>query len=204
MGRICCWCTRCASETFIPKDQNVRLPCVRHERSPLSTSSTRALVRDFLSFRHGEEREKQQRTLAADADAASWKQALESPVRAPTPPHGVESSASKGHSDEAVEAGRKSEKGDNVRHVQTFGDADPDQGVKGEAATEEHAREEENKAGKGESFVCNVVPLSLALEQLQIANVDLLKVDVEGDELALLHGINGEDWPKIRQVRRFD
>eukprot|EP00903_Cladosiphon_okamuranus_P007602 g7373.t1 len=35
---------------------------------------------------------------------------------------------------------------------------------------------------------------------LEIATVDLLKVDVEGDELAVLHGIDDDDWPKIRQV----
>ncbi|CAN0547110.1 unnamed protein product, partial [Ectocarpus sp. 8 AP-2014] len=46
---------------------------------------------------------------------------------------------------------------------------------------------------------CSVVPLSLALHQLGVAGVDLLKVDVEGDELAVLHGIDDDDWPKIRQ-----
>lgn len=55
--------------------------------------------------------------------------------------------------------------------------------------------------GLGGSFVCQVVPLSLALHQLGIPVVDLLKVDVEGDELAVLQGIDDEDWPKIHQVR---
>ncbi|CAM9464824.1 unnamed protein product [Scytosiphon promiscuus] len=64
----------------------------------------------------------------------------------------------------------------------------------GGAVKREHAE------GKNESFFCNVVPLSLALDQLGISTVDLLKVDVEGDELAVLHGIDDEDWPKIRQV----
>lgn len=53
----------------------------------------------------------------------------------------------------------------------------------------------------GEPSACSVVPLSLALHQLGVAGVDLLKVDVEGDELAVLHGIDDEDWPKIRQAR---
>ena len=45
------------------------------------------------------------------------------------------------------------------------------------------------------------MPLSLAFQQLDVAAVDFLKVDVEGDELAVLHGIDDEDWRKIRQVR---
>ncbi|CAM9293383.1 unnamed protein product, partial [Ectocarpus sp. 12 AP-2014] len=52
----------------------------------------------------------------------------------------------------------------------------------------------------GEPSVCSVVPLSLALHQLGLPGVDLLKVDVEGDELAVLHGIDDDDWPKIRQI----
>lgn len=53
--------------------------------------------------------------------------------------------------------------------------------------------------------MCSVVPLSLAIQQLDIATaVDLLKVDVEGDELAVLHGIDDDDWLKIRQVRGAD
>lgn len=57
---------------------------------------------------------------------------------------------------------------------------------------------------RGESFVCIVVPLSLALSQLGIRAVDLLKVDVEGDELAVLWGIDDDDWPKIKQARRCE
>lgn len=30
--------------------------------------------------------------------------------------------------------------------------------------------------------------------------IDLLKVDVEGDELAVLEGVSKDDWPRIRQV----
>lgn len=53
-----------------------------------------------------------------------------------------------------------------------------------------------------ETFFCSVVPLSLAFGELGLATVDLLKVDVEGDELAVLRGIADEDWPKIKQARR--
>lgn len=55
--------------------------------------------------------------------------------------------------------------------------------------------------GLGSSFVCSVVPLSLALHQLRLDTVALLKVDVEGDELAVLQGIDDHDWPKIQQAR---
>lgn len=54
------------------------------------------------------------------------------------------------------------------------------------------------------SFVCSVVPLSLALDNLGVRVVDLLKVDVEGDELAVLRGISAGDWPKIRQASGDD
>lgn len=67
-------------------------------------------------------------------------------------------------------------------------------------AAGESAREEGHEKKGGVSFLCSIVPLSLAIRQLDIATVDLLKVDVEGDELAVLHGIDGDDWPKIHQV----
>lgn len=65
--------------------------------------------------------------------------------------------------------------------------------------TENHSEGEGSRGGQ--SVLCNVVPLSLALHQLGIAAVDLLKVDVEGDELAVLQGISSNDWPNIRQVK---
>lgn len=42
--------------------------------------------------------------------------------------------------------------------------------------------------------------LSDLLSTWNVTSVDLLKVDVEGDELLLLRGIRAADWPKIRQV----
>lgn len=38
------------------------------------------------------------------------------------------------------------------------------------------------------------------LKQHQIAWVDLLKIDVEGAELDVLLGLDGETWPRVRQV----
>ncbi|CAJ1365079.1 unnamed protein product [Effrenium voratum] len=55
------------------------------------------------------------------------------------------------------------------------------------------------------SFQCRVLRLSTVLRAVKSrkgrpAPVDLLKVDVEGDEEAVLQGIDAEDWPRIRQV----
>ncbi|KAL1510620.1 hypothetical protein AB1Y20_006921 [Prymnesium parvum] len=44
------------------------------------------------------------------------------------------------------------------------------------------------------------VTLSSLLEQMGVHAVDLLKVDVEGDELRVLRGISSARWPTIRQV----
>lgn len=71
------------------------------------------------------------------------------------------------------------------------------------AKTRERAEKGHDRTGHS-SFLCSVVPLSLAIQQLEISAVDLLKVDVEGDELAVLHGIDDDDWPKIRQVRHLE
>ncbi|HUQ56446.1 amino acid adenylation domain-containing protein [Lentzea sp.] len=47
---------------------------------------------------------------------------------------------------------------------------------------------------------CRVRTLSSVLREHGITRVDLLKIDVERAELAVLAGIRDEDWPKIRQV----
>ncbi len=47
---------------------------------------------------------------------------------------------------------------------------------------------------------CPVQTLSSVFESEQVARVDLLKVDVEGAEESVLQGIQGEHWPRIRQV----
>lgn len=44
------------------------------------------------------------------------------------------------------------------------------------------------------------VTLSSLLEELGVERVDLLKVDCEGDELAVLRGISARHWAAIRQV----
>jgi len=42
--------------------------------------------------------------------------------------------------------------------------------------------------------------LSRAIEDLSIDSIDLLKIDVEGEELAVIQGIEPNDWIKIKQI----
>jgi FkbM family methyltransferase len=42
--------------------------------------------------------------------------------------------------------------------------------------------------------------LSRVIKDLSIEVIDLLKIDVEGDELAVIQGIEPDDWSKIKQV----
>jgi len=53
---------------------------------------------------------------------------------------------------------------------------------------------------RGESFECELRPLSSILRERGVERVDLLKVDVERAEVQVLRGIADEDWPKIRQI----
>jgi hypothetical protein len=47
---------------------------------------------------------------------------------------------------------------------------------------------------------CEMRTLSEVVSEYGVGRIDLLKVDVEKTELDVLHGIDREDWPKIRQV----
>jgi FkbM family methyltransferase len=47
---------------------------------------------------------------------------------------------------------------------------------------------------------CHVISISDLIGREKLRRVDLLKVDVEGMELAVLRGIAPSDWPCIRQV----
>jgi FkbM family methyltransferase len=42
--------------------------------------------------------------------------------------------------------------------------------------------------------------LSRVIKDLSIDSIDLLKIDVEGDELAVIQGIDPDDWIKVKQV----
>lgn len=54
--------------------------------------------------------------------------------------------------------------------------------------------------GRRQTETCQLVPLSDVLAAEGLTRVDLLKIDTEGAELAVLEGIRPQDWPKIRQV----
>jgi len=48
--------------------------------------------------------------------------------------------------------------------------------------------------------VGEVRTLSRVIKDLSIASIDLLKIDVEGEELAVIQGIEPDDWLKVRQI----
>jgi amino acid adenylation domain-containing protein/FkbM family methyltransferase len=47
--------------------------------------------------------------------------------------------------------------------------------------------------------MCSTTTLSSVIEEHSIENIDLLKIDVQRGELALIRGITDKDWSKIRQ-----
>jgi FkbM family methyltransferase len=49
-------------------------------------------------------------------------------------------------------------------------------------------------------ITCNLTTISAAMREHGIDRVDLVKVDVEGAEWAVLQGIDAADWPRIRQL----
>ncbi len=51
-----------------------------------------------------------------------------------------------------------------------------------------------------ERVTCRLRTLSEVMREERVERIDLLKVDVEKSELAVLGGIAASDWPKIRQV----
>lgn len=55
-------------------------------------------------------------------------------------------------------------------------------------------------AGQGVEHACVVGTLSDLLAELSLGRVDLLKVDCEGDELRVLHGLRAHDWRRVRQI----
>jgi FkbM family methyltransferase len=53
---------------------------------------------------------------------------------------------------------------------------------------------------KSERVVCQLRPLSEVIKEAKLERIDLLKIDVERCEMAVLRGISPLDWAKIQQV----
>ena len=51
-----------------------------------------------------------------------------------------------------------------------------------------------------QSFTCQLYALSDIIQAEQIGQIDLLKIDAEKSEVAILQGIRAADWPKIKQI----
>jgi hypothetical protein len=47
---------------------------------------------------------------------------------------------------------------------------------------------------------CAMTTVSQIIRESSVEAIDLLKIDVEGAELAVLRGIDADDWPKIRAI----
>lgn len=72
--------------------------------------------------------------------------------------------------------------------------------VPGEKAQLQAAQMPAARFADQQTCTCRVISISDLISKEQLQHVDLLKVDVEGMELAVLRGIAPSDWPCIRQV----
>jgi FkbM family methyltransferase len=53
---------------------------------------------------------------------------------------------------------------------------------------------------QGTQVVGEVRTLSRVIKDLSIDSIDLLKIDVEGEELGVIQGIESDDWIKVKQI----
>lgn len=71
----------------------------------------------------------------------------------------------------------------------------------GAGTSEQHvATFVENGRMDSVQYTCQLRSLSDIIREEQIERIDLLKLDAEKSELAVLQGISADDWPKIRQI----
>jgi FkbM family methyltransferase len=58
----------------------------------------------------------------------------------------------------------------------------------------------QKKLGRKIEINCELKTISSLIRENDIKQIDLLKIDAEKSELAVLRGIQESDWPKIRQI----
>lgn len=75
-----------------------------------------------------------------------------------------------------------------------------EQGMEGMEAVMRHAGDLLDERFRAETFRCALRPLSRVIYEQRVERIDLLKVDVQKSELQVLEGIDGTDWPKVRQM----
>ena len=51
-----------------------------------------------------------------------------------------------------------------------------------------------------QKVMCQMTTISEQMRLLKLSQIDLLKIDVEGHEQAVIDGIEAGDWPKIKQL----
>ena len=68
------------------------------------------------------------------------------------------------------------------------------------AAAADAAGNDAPAGGVASAFVCAQGTVSELIARHALRRIDLLKVDVEGDELLVLRGVGADDWPKVQQV----
>lgn len=56
------------------------------------------------------------------------------------------------------------------------------------------------KMGATVKVPAKLVTLSSIIDKYKISSIDLLKVDVEGAEIAVLNGVEARHWPRIKQL----
>lgn len=61
-------------------------------------------------------------------------------------------------------------------------------------------QEQTNYFFQNTQVVGEVRTLSRVIKDLSINSIDLLKIDVEGEELAVIQGIEPDDWIKVKQI----
>jgi FkbM family methyltransferase len=58
----------------------------------------------------------------------------------------------------------------------------------------------QKKLGRKAEIKCELKTISGIIREAEIRQIDLLKIDAEKSELAILRGIQESDWPKIKQM----